>query len=155
MRYVYLAARRSKDPKTKIGAVLVKDGVIFSEGYNGFARGVSDTEERYNYREFKRKIVCHAEFNCIVNAARLGISTLGSTLYTQGIVCAECCKATIQSGVKELVVHKNWPNLTYSKEWVESIELSKMMLSEAGVKLREFDMVLNETGLLDGKVIKV
>lgn len=155
MRHVYLAAEKSPDPKTKIGAVLVRDRNIISTGYNGFARKVLDLEERYNNRELKRRMVCHAEFNSIVTAARLGISTLNSVLYSQGIVCAECCKSVIQGGISEIVVHKQWPNLTYSPNWIESIELSESMLKEAGINIRWFDRVLGIKGKLDGNEIEI
>lgn len=155
MRLVYLTASRSKDSRTKIGAVLVKGGEVCSSGFNGFPRKVKDLEERYNNRDLKLRMVAHAEFNCLINAARLGISTLNTILYTNGIVCSECCKAVIQSGVKEIVVHSSWPNLTHSPQWVFSIELSKMMLEEVNIPIRVFDKILNMQGFLDGKIINV
>lgn len=155
MEHVYLAAKKSRDPKTKIGAVLVKDNKIISTGFNGFCIGVRDLSERYNCRETKHSFVAHAESNSILSAARFGISTLGSILYSQGVVCHECCKSIIQGGVKELVVHKQWPNLVHNENWVKSIEISKIMLEEAGVKIRWLDKVLGVKGYLDGKIINV
>ena len=59
----------SKDPSSKIGAIIVGDkGQIISQGYNGFPRGVIDSEDRYNQRETKYKLVVHAEMNAILNA---------------------------------------------------------------------------------------
>jgi len=155
MEHTYLAARKSRDPKTKIGAVLVKDKKIISTGFNGFPIGVEDLDERYQDRITKHDFVAHAESNCILTAARFGISTCGSTLYTQGIACNECCKAVIQGGVKELVVHKQWPNLVHNENWVKSINISKIMFKEAGVEIRILDKVLGVKGYLDGKIIEV
>ena len=155
MKTVYEVAGLSKDPKTKIGSVLVKDRDIISVGYNNFPRKVVDLEERYNNRELKQKFVVHSESNAILNAARKGSSTLNSTLYTQGIPCQECMKSIIQAGITTVFVHKQWPNLTHSQHWVESVAISEIMIEEAGVELKWLDKVLNVEGWLDGKSIKV
>lgn len=155
MRHVYLAASKSKDPRTKIGAVLVKDGIIISEGFNGFPRGVEDSESRYNNRTIKWDYIVHGEHNAILNTCRHGIKTLDSTLYTQGIPCNECSKAIIQAGIKEIVIHKQWPNLLSSEKWVEAVRMSKIMLGEANITLRQLDSVLGVVGYLDGTIINV
>ena len=66
-RYLHLAqevSRWSKDPSTKVGAVIVNSlGQVVGTGYNGFPRGVSDTDERYLDRDVKYKMICHAEQN--------------------------------------------------------------------------------------------
>lgn len=155
MRKVYEIATKSKDPRTKIGAVLVRDNHAILEGYNGFPKGVSDEFGRYSDKETKYKFVVHAEANSVLIAARFGISTEGCTLYTQGIPCNECTKTVIQAGVKEIVVHKQWPNLYSSPKWSESIKVSKTMLAEACVDIRWLDKKLNMVGYLDGKKMKV
>ena|ERR1017187_6944669 len=152
-RHVYLAALKSRDPRTKIGAVLVKDGIIISEGMNGFPRKVLDLPERYADQETKYKFICHAENNAILNACRHGISTMGSICYTNSIPCCECAKSLIQSGVLEIVVHKQWPEM--HEKWQESIKISKIMFKESGVKIRVFDKKLGLIGLNDGKEIEV
>ena len=155
MRHVYLAASKSKDPRTKIGAILVRDKHIISSGYNGFGSGVKDLEERYNDRETKYSFICHAEFNSILQCSKFGISSSNTTLYTPGFPCAECCKAVIQGGVSEIVLHRQWPNLTYSEKCVKSFEISNQMTNEAGIEVRFFDGVLGMQGVLDGKVINI
>lgn len=155
MKQVYLHASDSKDPKTNIGAVLAIDDRVISTGFNGFPRKVIDYVDRYEDRNTKYRYVCHAEANAIFTAARLGRSTLGATLYTQGVPCCECSKAIIQSGVKKIVIHKQWPNLVHSESWIESIIVSRIMLGEAGVEVEEFDKTLGVEGFLDGKKISV
>lgn len=155
MRTAYLSAELSKDPRTKVGAVLVKDNNIISTGYNNFPRGVVDKEADYLNREVKYSKVCHGELNAILNAARSGVSTLGATLYTQGIPCAECAKAVIQSGVSLIIVHKQWPNLTHSEKWCKSVDLSFEMLNQAGVTVEQLDVTLGMKGFLDGKIINI
>ena len=122
----------SKDPSKQIGAVAVGDkGQILSQGYNGFPRGVKDTNERYNDREEKYKYVVHGEMNCIYNACNSGVSLNGATLYVTGLpVCSECAKGIIQVGIKKVVME-------YPKDipptWEKSVQLTKQMFLEANV----------------------
>ncbi|MBT3432005.1 MAG: dCMP deaminase family protein [Candidatus Thioglobus sp.] len=135
-RYLSLAAEVatwSKDPSTQVGAVTVgSKKEVLSQGFNGFPRGVHDTDERYNHRETKYKFVVHAEMNAIYNATYSGTSLDGATLYVYGLpICSECAKGIIQVGIKKVVIEK-------SKEldnWNESVQLSKEMFNEAGVEL--------------------
>ena len=65
----------SKDPSTQVGCVVVgPDREIRSTGFNGLPRGIEDTSERLNNREIKYPMICHAEENAIMHAARTGIS---------------------------------------------------------------------------------
>lgn len=155
MRHAYLAADKSKDPKTKIGAVLVKDNRLISSGFNGFPYGVKDTADRYEDRELKHKLVVHAEANAVLQGALMGHSTHESTLYTPGIPCCECMKSVIQGGIVKIVVHKQWPNLTHSPKWMESFKIAEMMMRESGITLDYFDGKLGLVGLLDGKEIHI
>jgi len=138
-RYLSIAqecSRWSKDPSTRVGAVAVNPyhGQILAQGYNGFPRGVRDDAERYKDREQKLKYTVHAELNCIFNASLSGASLYGATMYVYGLhVCHECAKAVIQSGIKCVVCRTN--SQAASARWVESTELAKQMLVEAGVKL--------------------
>ncbi len=154
MKHVYLTSEKSRDPRTKIGAVLVKDKHIISSGFNGFPMGIDDLIERYDDRETKYKYVVHAEQNSILVAARFGISIMDTTLYTNGIPCHSCMKSVIQGGIKDIVIHKQWPEMVHS-EWIESIKISKIMMREAGINLKIFDKKLNISAFLDGKQILV
>ncbi len=154
MRHVYLAASKSKDPRTKIGAVLVKQNRIISEGYNGLPQKVCDAPFRLE-RPLKYSYVVHGEHNAVLSCARFGISAQYSTCYTQGIPCCDCMKALIQAGVNNIVVHKQWPNLTHSEQWVKSVEISKEMADEAGIIIEVYDQDLKLNGWLDGKEIAV
>lgn len=154
MQMVYLISTKSRDPRTKIGAVLVKDKRVISMGYNGFPGGVDDLDERYNNRDAKYKFIVHSEDNCILTASRFGISTIGTTLYTNGIPCCECSKSIIQGGIAEIVIHKQWPDMKHSN-WIESTNISKIMLAEAGVNIRIFDNILGLKSILDGNIIEV
>ena len=161
MRHVYLVATKSKDFRTKIGAVLVLDKRIISEGYNGICRCVLDdishVSERYERPE-KYFWQEHAERNSFYNCSYNGITTNGSILYTNGIPCSECARAVIQCGVKEVIVHKQWQEFEqkfYWEKFIESAKRSKIMFDEADIKIRVFNMFLGVSGMLDGNEISV
>ena len=127
-----LAAERSKDPSTQVGACIVSDdNRILSTGYNGFPQGCSDDDFPWNrdksLGETKYNFVVHAELNAILNAG--GKSLVGSRIFVSLFPCHECAKAIIQSGVKEVVYLSDKYNGT------ESDTASKRMLNAAGVKL--------------------
>ena len=121
----------SKDPSRKIGAVAVGDkGQILAQGYNGFPRGVKDTQTRYENREVKYKFVVHAEMNVIYNATYNGVSLDGATLFVWGLpVCSECAKGIVQVGIKRVIM----PKQTVPDAWKDSWKLSKKIFDEAGV----------------------
>jgi dCMP deaminase len=154
MKQVYLVAEKSKDPRTKIGAILTKDNRIISSGYNGFPIGINDHSYRYLDKETKYKFVVHAEHNAVLSCARFGISSMGSTLYTNGIPCDSCMKSIIQGGVEKIVIHKHWPDMT-SLKWIESIKVSKIMMEESHIRIEVLDKILNVYGYLEGKRINV
>lgn len=156
LRHAYLIASKSKDPRTHIGSVLVKENRILSNGYNGFPVGVNDTEERYNNRQLKLLYVAHSEFNAVVQCAYLGYSSKDTTLYTFGLPCENCTKTILQGGVKEIVLHKQWIDkeveMNY-QNWSEGRKASTDMINEAGVQVRTVDIVLGVEGLLNGVVV--
>ncbi len=98
---------KSKDPKCPVGAVIVsEDNIILSTGFNGLARGVHDDEQTLLNADEKLKVICHAEFNAITNAARVGGRPLqGTTIYVTKFPCLACCNAIIQAGIKRIYTH--------------------------------------------------
>ena len=133
MGVALLAAKRSKDPNTQVGACIVdENNVIISTGYNGFPLGCSDDDFPWN-REgemTKYPFVVHAELNAILNAT--GRSLRGAKIYVALFPCNECAKAIIQSGIKEVIY--------LSDKYADTPETqaSKMMLAAAGVEMRCF-----------------
>jgi len=125
----------SKDPSTKVGAVIVdKHNIVRGMGYNGFPRGVKDTSERYADRETKYRFVVHAELNAIMNATgsvRECRIYVWPTLMVPS-VCPECCKAVIQSGIEEVVGLQG----ETQERWQEMAHISETMLREAGLRIR-------------------
>ena len=134
-KYINLAkeiSTWSKDPSTKVGAIVVGcDGQILSQGFNGFPRGIKDSEERLNNRERKYELIVHAEMNAIYNASLNGVSLKDSTLYVYGLpICNECAKGIIQVGIKKVVAMR--PK-KYNIAWEESINNARSLFSEAEV----------------------
>jgi dCMP deaminase len=159
-------ARNSKCLSRKIGAILVRDKSIVSTGYNGPPRGVPMCDERWKiddllvkkYGEQKEEDVVgkcpryvvgfksgegleicvagHAERNSLINAARNGIATKGTTMYmTCGIPCSPCLVEIINAGVKEIVV----ANLKFYDELN-----SRYLLDTSNLKMRVFDFIVKK-----------
>lgn len=125
-----LVAGWSRDPSSQIGAVIVRpDKTIASVGFNGLARGLDDTPERYLNREFKLATILHAEENAILNAKE---PIHGYTIYVSGLPpCAKCASFIIQSGLKRVVAWDRPP----PERWKANMELSLELLAEASVKV--------------------
>lgn len=129
-------AQWSKDPRTKVGAVIADEKKrVVSIGYNGFPRGVDDTPDRYEDRPTKHLFVAHAERNALDNAP---LMVDGCTLYVPLVPCNECAKSIIQKGIARVVSYTperdgagfNW-HITIS------------MFVEAGVELFLIDRLAN------------
>lgn len=123
----------SKDPSTKVGAVIVRDDRPLSQGWNGVPRGLEDTHERLHDREVKYAVTVHAEMNAVLNAAYEGSSLKGSTLYVYGLpVCSDCAKAVIQSGVERVVMLAPSP---VPEKWLSSfLDNGAKWFDEAGIE---------------------
>jgi len=133
-------ATKSKDPKTNIGAVIVgRDGEIVSTGYNSFPRGLDDTKPERFERPNKYFWFEHAERNAIYNAARVGTSTKGCTLYLDHwFPCADCARGIINAGITTIYcepLNEDEDNPQYMESFVQS----KEMLEEAGVQLKYYE----------------
>ena len=130
---------KSKDNNTKIGVVIVgKDNEIVSTDYNSFPRGIDDSVEERQEKPEKYFWFEHAERNAIYNAARIGVSTLGTTMYmTCGISCADCARAIINAGISKIVLRSGKGAM--SPKWVESSQRSNQMFKEAGIQIEYYD----------------
>ena len=135
-RYLSLAqhiAGWSKDPSTGVGAVAIGNkGQVLAQGYNGFPRGVLDSDARLKDKNVKYRYVVHAEMNCIYNAGYNGASLDGSTLFVYGLpVCNECAKGIIQVGITRVVSPKN--GMEVPQKWKVSCIETVSMFKEVGI----------------------
>jgi dCMP deaminase len=136
---------KSKDESTQIGVVIVgPDNEVVSTGYNSFPRGIQDNLWERQMRPEKYYWMAHAERNAIYNAARIGVSTKGCTMYcTCGVPCSDCSIAIIQAGIKTIWVKQydttNNPDKSNNPDkWMESAKRSLQMLKEAKVKVKYY-----------------
>lgn len=130
---------KSKDRSTQIGAVIVgRNREIVSTGYNSFPRGIDDSVLERQDRPEKYFWFEHAERNAIYNAALIGSSTEGCTMYLScEIPCADCARGIINSGIKEIVCKRN--RVTNQDKWLESGKRSLIMFREASVNIRYYE----------------
>ncbi len=153
MTMCYLVAMRSLDEHTHVGCVITdSDNVLVSTGYNSLPRSIeADIEGKRLSRDNGEKYFWleHAERNAIYNAARRGTVLKGCKLYVPWMPCSDCCRAIIQTGIKEVIIHRNGQDF-YDKhtngKWDESYKRTLAMFAEAGVELRfiECEIVIPE-----------
>ena len=125
----------SKDPSTKVGCVVVgEDREIRSTGFNGFPRGIADDAARLEDREQKYPLICHAEENAIMHAARIGLSLKGCTAYVTWPPCTRCARSLIQAGVVEVVYPEE---IEVPERWMADFDMSTNMMGEAGLNIRQ------------------
>lgn len=132
-RITVLVASRATCVRRKVGAILVLEKRILATGYNGAPQGlphcleIGCLREKEGIPSGERHELCrgiHAEQNVIIQAARYGISIVGSTLYCTNLPCVICTKMLINSGVKKICYGDGYPD-----------KLSFAMLNEAGIEL--------------------
>ena len=130
-----VAAQRSKDPCTQVGATVVNsDNRIISSGYNGFCTGISDDiglwgKGSEDPKENKHMYVVHAEANAIVSARQ---DCRGCTVYITHFPCNGCALLLIQAGITKVVYAKEW-----GKE-KDTTAVSRYLLEAAGVELEQY-----------------
>jgi dCMP deaminase len=136
---------KSKDINTQIGAVIVgKDNEIVSTGYNSFPRGINDEVIERQERPEKYYWMEHAERNAIINAARIGVSTKGTTMYlTCGMPCCDCTRAIINAGISKVYMYSTGTG-AQGKLWDEHALRSKVMFKEANVKVIYYGETIDE-----------
>jgi len=129
-RYMEMAtiwAKNSYCKRRQVGALLVKDNMIISDGYNGTPSGFENVCEDEN--GVTKPYVLHAEANAISKIAKSGNNSQGATLYVTSSPCVECAKLIIQSGITRVVYKDNY-RLT------DGVDL----LRRAGIEVEQVDV---------------
>ena len=137
-RFLGLAAHISswsKDPSSQVGAVITDGNRIISLGYNGFAAGVNDTEDRLGDRACKLNLTIHAEENAMIFAKR---DLTGCTVYVTHPPCPRCASKLVQEEVKRVVFIT--PSEDFLSRWSGDLELSYQMYEEAGIEHIAYDL---------------
>lgn len=117
-------AKNSYCKKRQVGALIVKDKMIISDGYNGTPAGFENDCEDENFKT--KSYVLHAEANAITKVAKSGNSSDGATLYVTTSPCIECAKLVIQAGIRRVVYCE-----AYHKE--DGFDL----LKRAGIEIKQ------------------
>ena len=99
-------AENSYCQRRKVGALIVKDKMIISDGYNGTPSGFENVCEDEN--NVTKPYVLHAEANAITKIARSGNSSAGATMYVTAAPCIECAKLIIQAGIRRVVYSEQY-----------------------------------------------
>ncbi len=132
MSMAKLAAKRSKDPSTQVGACIInEDNIIIGMGYNGMPKGNDEFPWTREGDDNKYKYVIHAEANAILNAIK---NLKGSTIYVSLFPCNECAKMIAQSGIKNVIFEDN-----KYKDTLE-VQISEKILSSCGVKTKQISV---------------
>lgn len=137
--YVGLAqymSRRSKDPSTKTGAVIVRpDKSVASVGYNGFPRGMEDTPELYANREEKLSRIIHCEMNALMYARE---PVRGYTLYTYPFIsCDRCYAHMAQAGITRFVAP--YPTPAQTERWGAAFEKVRREAAKMNLEIEEIE----------------
>lgn len=123
-----LVSTWSKDPSTKVGAVITRGKFVVSLGFNGHPAGIEDSAARLHDREMKYRTIIHAELNAILSSHQ---SLEGCTLYVVPFMpCSACGAVIVQSGIKRVVTFEN-----NNERWAESFEITRTIFAEAGIDL--------------------
>nr|XP_021190463.2 deoxycytidylate deaminase isoform X2 [Helicoverpa armigera] len=129
MAVACLAAQRSKDPDTQVGACIVnKDNRIISIGYNGLPNGYPDDE--FTWAKKDKLYVCHAEMNAIVNKNCSDVK--GCHIYVNLFPCNECAKIIIQSGIRKVYY------LSDEKNDKPKYQVAEKMFEVANIKVEKY-----------------
>jgi dCMP deaminase len=129
-RYLKMAmiwAQNSYCKRSKVGALIVKDKMIISDGYNGTPSGFENICEDENNNT--KPYVLHAEANAITKVAKSGNSSDGATLYVTSSPCLECAKLIIQAGIKRVVFTESY-----------RIEDGIKLLKRADIEVKQVEM---------------
>lgn len=130
MQMAEVWSQRSYATRSKVGALLVKDKQIISDGYNGMPTGFPNDDVEFVNSDGQvetNPLVLHAESNAILKCAKNGgISSEGSTLYVTMTPCVPCCKLIIQAGIKSVFYRNAYRDLS-------SLEI----LAQAGISVTQ------------------
>ena len=135
MGVAMLAAQRSKDPNTQVGACIVNsDNMILSVGYNGLPAGCSDDDFPWaregDVYDTKYAYVCHAELNAILNSGTADLR--GARIYVTLFPCEGCTKALIQKGISEVIYDSD------KYHDMPATMAARRMLDSAGVQCTKY-----------------
>lgn len=127
LRMAHIWAENSYCVRRKVGALIVKDKMIISDGYNGTPSGFENVCE--DEQNITLPYVLHAEANAITKIARSNNNSENATLYVTDAPCIECAKLIIQAGIKRVIYNRNY-----------RIEDGINLLKRAGITVEQIEL---------------
>lgn len=139
-------ATYSKDPSSKVGAVLMRPDKTFAgDGFNGFPAGLPDDPALYANRDYKIATVIHAEENAILNSRDHSLE--GYTLYVSGLPpCCSCASKIIQKGIGRVVAH----NRMVPARWAQNMRWAVENMLKRGIEIELYSSGLLEFRRVEG-----
>lgn len=134
-----LVSSWSKDPSSKVGAVVAKEKFIVSVGFNGFPVGTDDHPHLYEDKEEKYPRIVHAEMNAILSARE---DLTGASLYCTHFPCSTCAGAIIQKHIQLVVFPQQ--NREFIERWSTPIKHTLRMFKEVGIRVYQYNQVEDE-----------
>lgn len=134
MQIAELVATRATCDRLHVGAILVRERMIISSGYNGSPRGTDHCDDAGHYLNNGHCVrTVHAEVNAVLQAAYHGISTKDTTLYTRYFPCEHCVKALVNAGVKRIVYRELYKNLDqpFAKKLLKQAKVALVKLPKS------------------------
>lgn len=152
---VYTISRKSKDPRTKVGAVVVGDSnEIISTGFNSLPKGFDDTKTYVYEKPSKLVYFEHAERNALYNACYNGNITKEKTMYINSFPCPECMRGIINSGIKKIVIHMEY--VTSQNLNDDKIKISKEMAFDSNLDIKYSNIKIPQIKVFyDGNIYDV
>jgi len=136
LRIAMEISKHSNDPSSKFGAIIInpETGAIISSGHNGFPPGIIENERMLD-RAIKYEYVVHAETRAIINAHQ---NLAGKIMFINGLPCCRCAVNIIEAGIKTVVILT--PSADYLSRWADSVQHTRDVFKEAGVKLTKINL---------------
>lgn len=132
--YINELAKNSPDPTRKVGAILVKDNKIISEGFNDFVN-ISNKKPEFLEKPLKYFYLEHAERNAIFNAIKNNINISDSILYVNWFPCSDCVRSIIACGIKEIIT----PPKPTGRTLQASFDAAENMLNNSNIKITIYE----------------
>ena len=145
MQIAHLVATRATCPRRSVGAIVVKEKHIVATGYNGAPAGLPHCPPGGDENEWPRGCLIsghcmrslHAEQNCLLQAAKIGVSCLGATMYVTCQPCNTCAKMVINAGIVRVVYEGDYPD-DFSLELFRDSGLEVFRYREGVIEAVEF-----------------
>lgn len=147
IQIAHLVATRATCPRRSVGAVIVRDKRILATGYNGAPAGLPHCPPEGDQHDWPRGCMMaghcvrslHAEQNCLLQAAKIGVASDGATMYVTCQPCNTCAKMIINAGVARVIYEGDYPD-DFSQELFKNSQMDVFRYIDGSLETVEFDV---------------